>query len=181
MKHLQKLILIVFSLFLLFGCGQSKEKMTNKIQELEKQLYSTNVGPVDTSKTSEIVSLYLEFEKKYPNDTAAAEYLYRAANLDMNTGKALKSIEIINNIISKYPNYKKITSCYFLKGFVYDYHLKDINNARKAYQEFIAKFPKDDLADDAQISLNNLGKSDEQIIKEFEEKLKQDSLVNTKK
>jgi len=181
MVNLQKLFLLFISITVLFGCGQSKEKSISKIHDLEKQLYSSNVGPVDTSKASEMINLYTDFEKKYPNDTAAAEYLYRAANLAMNVGKSLKSLEYINIIISKYPNYKKITSCYFLKGFIYDYHLKDINNARKSYQEFIAKFPKDDLANDAQISLNNLGKSDEQIIKEFEAKLKQDSLANHKK
>jgi outer membrane protein assembly factor BamD (BamD/ComL family) len=181
MKKLQNLFLLVICFLLFAGCGPSKEKMNSKIQELEKQLYSANVGPVDTSKANEMIDLYLDFEKKFPKDTAAAEYLNRAASLAMNTGKAPRSIEIINDIIAKYPDYKKIASCYFLKGFVYDYHLKDINNARKAYQEFIAKFPKDELADDAQISMNNLGKSDEQIIKEFEEKLKQDSLVNQKK
>ncbi len=181
MKHLQKLILLVIGITLFFACGQSKDKVITKIQELEKQLYGTTTGPVDTTKANEMVNLYLDFEKKFPTDTAAAEYLNRAASLAMNTGKAPKAIEYLNIIISKYPNYKKITSCYFLRGFVYDYHLKDINNARIAYQEFISKFPKDDLADDAQISLQNLGKSDEQIIKEFEEKMKQDSLVNTKK
>jgi outer membrane protein assembly factor BamD (BamD/ComL family) len=181
MKHLQKLILLVTSITILFACGQSKEKATTKIKELEKQLFSTTTGPVDTAKANEMINMYVDFEKKYSSDTAAAEYLYRAANLAMNTGKALKSIEYLNNIITKYPNYKKLASCYFLKGFVYDYHLKDINNARKAYQEFIQKYPKDDLTDDAQISLNNLGKSDEQIIREFEEKIKQDSLANTKK
>jgi len=181
MKHLQKLILVVISITMLFACGKSKEKTAAKIQELEKQLYASNTGPVDSTKANEMINLYLDYEKNFSSDTAAAEYLYRAASLAMNTGKALKSVEYLNNIITKYPTYKKITSCYFLKGFVYDYHLKDINNARKAYQEFITKFPKDDLADDAQISLNNLGKSDEQIIKEFEVKQHQDSLQMNKK
>jgi outer membrane protein assembly factor BamD (BamD/ComL family) len=146
MKHLSKFILLVISITMFVACGPSKEKSIAKIQELEKQLFSVNTGPVDTTKANEMINLYVEFEKKFPTDTAAAEYLYRAASLCMNTGKASKSIEYINNIITKYPNYKKITSCYFLKGFVYDYHLKDINNARIAYQEFISKFPKDDLA-----------------------------------
>lgn len=181
MKHLQKLLLSVLCITVLFGCGPTKEKMTAKIQDLEKQLYSANIGPIDSTKANEMIDLYLKFEKKFPNDTASAEYLYRAASLTMNTGKAAKSIEIINDIISKHPSFNKIANCYFLKGFVYDYHLKDIANARKAYQEFITKFPKDDLVDDAQVSLNNLGKSDEQIIKEFEEKLKQDSLSSSTK
>jgi len=181
MHQLKKIFILITGLAILSGCGPSKEKMTKKIQELEKQIYSNNTGPVDTVKCNEIIQLYVDYDKKHSSDTAAAEYLYRAASLAMNTGKAGKSIEIINQLIEKHPDFKKISSCYFLKGFVYDYHLKDINNARTAYQEFIKRFPNNELVDDAQVSLNNLGKTDEQIIKEFEEKLKQDSLLNAKK
>ena len=64
---------------------------------------------------------------------------------------------------------------HFLKAFIYDNNLKDIKKARTAYSDFIQKYPKHELTDDAMISMDNLGKTPEQIVKEFELKLKQKS------
>jgi TolA-binding protein len=58
----------------------------------------------------------------------------------------------------------------FLKAFVYEDQLHDLNKAKKYYEEFLEKYPDSDFADDARISLQNLGKSPEELIKEFEEK-----------
>ena len=53
-------------------------------------------------------------------------------------------------------------------GFVNDDQLKNLVEAQKYYHQFIAEFPEHNLIDDATFSLQNLGKSDEDIIREFE-------------
>ena len=60
--------------------------------------------------------------------------------------------------------------CLFLQGFVYESQLHNIIRAKEAYTEFIRKYPRHQLAKDAQFSIENLGKSDEELIKMFEEK-----------
>ncbi len=57
----------------------------------------------------------------------------------------------------------------FLKGYVYENDLRDLETAKKIYEEFLVKYPDDEFADDAEISIKNLGKSPEELIKEFEE------------
>jgi hypothetical protein len=43
--------------------------------------------------------------------------------------------------------------------------------AKETYEDFLKKFPDDkDYADDATMALKNLGKSPEDLIKEFEKK-----------
>lgn len=55
-------------------------------------------------------------------------------------------------------------------GFVYENDLNDLENAKQTYEAFLQKYPNDpDFADDAQMALKNLGKSPEELIKEFEQ------------
>ena len=81
----------------------------------------------------------------------------------------------VAHVIGDYGDFAKVPECYFLKGFVYENNIKDIKQARIAYTEFITKFPNHDLRDDAEISMKNLGKTPEQIVREFEENLKRKS------
>ena len=53
-----------------------------------------------------------------------------------------------------------------------DNDIKNIVKARAAYQDFLQKYPKSDLANDATLSLQNLGKTPEEIVKGFEVKAK---------
>jgi len=57
----------------------------------------------------------------------------------------------------------------FLKAFTLDSEMQQFDKAKALYEEFIAKHPQDEFADDTKFLLENLGKSDEEIIKQFEE------------
>jgi TolA-binding protein len=87
-----------------------------------------------------------------------------------------KAIQIFDRILNEYPKFQKIPHCLFLKGFIYENELKNLDKARQIYQEFLMKYPNHEFADDVQISLDNLGKSPEELIKEFQEKAKPDSI-----
>ncbi len=56
----------------------------------------------------------------------------------------------------------------FLLGFSYENDLKQNDKAREVYELFLKNYKSHELADDVQFSLNNLGKSPEDIIKQFE-------------
>jgi outer membrane protein assembly factor BamD (BamD/ComL family) len=58
-----------------------------------------------------------------------------------------------------------------MKGFIYSEMLHDIENARKSLESFTQKYPQSELLDDAQFMLMSLGKSDELLLKELEEKI----------
>ena len=71
-------------------------------------------------------------------------------------------------MINEYPEYRNISTVYFLKGFVYEDQLRDYQMAKNCYMEYIEKYPNSVFADDALISLQNLGKSPDELIEEFE-------------
>ena len=52
---------------------------------------------------------------------------------------------------------------------VYENYLGDLDNAKMIYLEFLEKYPDNEFADDAEISIQNLGKSPEELIRQFEE------------
>ena len=74
--------------------------------------------------------------------------------------------------MNNYPDFDKTPQCLFLKGYIYENNLGDLDMAKSLYEEFLQKYPDDDFADDAEVSIKNLGKTPEQLIKEFEEKQK---------
>ena len=58
-----------------------------------------------------------------------------------------------------------------MMGFVYENDLNDLVKAKATYEAFLQKYPNDpDFADDAKTALTMLGRSPEDIIKEFEQK-----------
>jgi outer membrane protein assembly factor BamD (BamD/ComL family) len=73
-------------------------------------------------------------------------------------------------IIDKYPTHSKAENSAFMKGFLFDNDIQDTALARKFYLEFIQKYPKSEFVDDAQMLINNLGKSEEEILEELQRK-----------
>ena len=63
----------------------------------------------------------------------------------------------------------------FLKAFTFDNDLKDYENARKYYEEFLAKYPNNEFAESAKFLLDNLGKSDEELRQIIEQKQKENA------
>ncbi len=146
-----------------------KEKDRLELQSLDSILYAvTDSFNADLAKKAMIK--YADFAENYPKDSLSVNYLFKSAQLAQTLNLGSQTIIYLDKIIKNYPDFKKISTCYFLKGFVYDNILHDIKNAKKSYEEFIAKFPNDDFVDDAGALLENLGKSPAELIKSFEDK-----------
>lgn len=106
----------------------------------------------------------------YPNAPDAPSQLYKAAEIAKTIQTLPKLLSIYDWVIERYPNYEKTPTMYFLKGFVLENDLKNDVEAKKVYEEFIAKFPNHELRDDIDFLLEHLGKSDEEIRKIIESK-----------
>jgi len=145
----------------------TKTELLTKIQQGEKKLFGDTLIHVNRKSALNIVDEYMQFAGRFPDDTMAAEYLFKASDISMNLNRPQQTVEIFNKLIETYPDFNKIPTCYFLRAFVYDDQLKDYKTAEKYYREFIKKYPNSDFADDAEMLLKNLGKTPEELIKEF--------------
>ncbi len=98
-----------------------------------------------------------------PDLPDAPEYLHRAAETARTLRDIPKAITLYDWIIERYPTHPRGSTALFLKAFTFDNDLKDYENARKYYEEFLAKYPKSEFAESAQFLIDNLGKSDEEL------------------
>lgn len=157
------------------ACGPSKEKRIIRIADLEKRLFSAEAASFSKEAADSLINMYVEYTDKYPEDSLAPGFLFKAANVTMNNNDPHKAIGFFDRYIEKYPNAPKAPMCLFFKGFIYENMLRDLDKAREIYLMFIEKYPSDEFADDAQMALKNLGKTPEMLIREFEEKQRADS------
>ncbi len=172
--------LFVGILFFFFGCGPSREKSVKAIMNLDKQLFSSEAVSFNRAKADSLLVLYDVFIKDHPKDSLRPGFLFKAANLAMNLNNGNKAIAYFDQYIKDYPDGQKVPIGMFFKAFIYENMLKNIDKAREAYLQFIERFPNNEFADDAQMALQNLGKSPDQMVREFEAKRKADSLANAK-
>ena len=169
------IILMIFSIFLASCAGptaesEEKEKsIEESIAELENELFNTNQSKLDKRKALDLVNLYVRYVNQYPDEPISPEYLFKASDISMNLNRPRKTIQLFDRILTEYPGYNKTPSALFLKAFVYEDQLQDYDKAKKYYNLFLEKYPNSEFADDAEVSIKNLGKSPEELIREFEQ------------
>lgn len=189
MKHLLLLPLIV----LMFSCGSKNEEngSTNPegedasnisymnrndlkahIDVLEKSLYEDTVA-MDQEKATELMEAYAMYASKHPDQERSADYMFKAGELAMGLNRSLDAIKYFSITYGRYANYDKRPYALFLKAFVLENQVNDYEQATQVYQTFIEEYPDHPMYDDAKYSIENMGKTPEELIKEFEAKQKE--------
>jgi tetratricopeptide (TPR) repeat protein len=107
-----------------------------------------------------------------PNDPKAADYLYKGAEVARSMRTMPKAMSIYDWILEDYPTYEKTPTVMFIKGFIMEQDFKKIEEAKALYTQFLERFPEHQMASSAKFLLDNLGKSEEDILKEIETKNK---------
>ncbi len=170
------LSLFTLAFTLLFTCcksdGTSKpepEDVNADITELERTL-----AEQPTPEPATLEKLLASYEKAvaaHPDRTNAnSTYLMKAAETATSLRKFDKALALYEQLIRTCSKSPHVARAFFMKGFVYDNHLQKDDSARIVYQMFLNAYPKDEFADDAQVLLENLGKSDEEMLESIQKK-----------
>ncbi len=170
----------LLSFILLTSCTSEQKKLEQAIAAKEKELYGDSTIKVDFSKAKDMIALYSDFVKKYPEDEKAEDYLFKAGEVSMGSMQSNVAIKYFEQYYQKFPKAEKAPYSLFMQGFIYETQLKNTEKAKWYYEKFISDFPTHKLAEDAKYSIANLGKSEEELIREFEAKLKGDSATAAK-
>lgn len=154
--------------------ADSKETLLKQVDSIEQLLFSYEAGSLASNQAaSKIVKLYNQLATEYPNDPNAPEYLFKAGEVSMGINMDFDALGYFQRLERDYPKFDKAPHALFLQAFIWDNKLNDDGKAEFLYKQFLEKYPMHEMAKDAQFSLENLGKSDEELIKEFEQKQKQ--------
>jgi len=153
---------------------QTKVGDSSPIGIIEKLTKSRIENPdqygINKAESIKYVDACEAFALSAPEDPRAPEFLFDAAEIAKLLKTYSKSLGLYDWLIEKYPNYTKTPSALFIKAFTLENELGQEDEAKAAYELFLEKYPNDDFADDAKFSLENIGKSPDEVLKAIEAK-----------
>ena len=146
-----------------------KEILSKKIEALESRVYDKDSAPIP-SDMQELMLTYQEYGNQYKEDENSPTYYFKAGELAYGMGKYDHSIDLFTKVVGTYEDFELNPTALFYVALVYHYQKKDIEAAKTVYERIIQFYPESQEAKDSAASINLLGKSDEEIIKEFQQK-----------
>jgi tetratricopeptide (TPR) repeat protein len=161
--------IVLFAAVLCTACQSGKDHLREKIGEMEGRVFDDSTQQVDRKAAMELIVLYEQYANTYPDDTLSAQYLFKAGDYANGTGDYMSAIRYYK-MCSEYEDYSRKEIAFFLQGFIYENQLHDLDKARAIYSEFLERYPNHHLARDVEFSLQNLGKTPEDLIRMFEER-----------
>ena len=107
-----------------------------------------------------------------PKNETVPNHLYGAAEVARSLRTFPKAMSLYDWILEDYAESEKAPNVLFIKGFILEQDYNRDEDARKVYEQFLSQYPEHQMAESAKFLLDNLGKSDEEILEEIEKKRK---------
>lgn len=171
--------IICFSV-LLFSCNQStspevgnpaaKKEQLELIRGLENEMHASTTLNVTVGKSA--VHEYLHYAALYPEDSLSADFLFKGGEIAAVTKDYSTALHCYQMITTSYPSFVYVRESLYLQGYLLDNFLNDDAKAKEVYEQFLLKYPTGNYVADAKAAIANLGKTDMELIKEFEKKNK---------
>jgi len=162
---MKKFAFVTLAVLVIAACQSPKEKALTEIKALEANDSIFSPENIEKQKRA-----YIDFANKYPDDDLSPEFLFKAGQRCNATAQHEEAIKLFQEVMDKYPKHKIAEEALFLQGYVYENSLNDMNRAKTIYTKFLQQYPNSQLAEDARYSIENLGKTPEQIFEEMEKK-----------
>lgn len=153
----------------------SKSKNYDDVQKMFDTLtLKIKDGYRDTAYLNKTVREVYAYAQKHPKDTLAAKLLFQTAQQLEAHKMAEDAVRVLESIQKDFNQTAYAAKALLTEGFIYNNVLNDIDKAKSKYNEYLEKYHDLDtnLSRDVELELKNLGKSADDLIKEFEAKLK---------
>ncbi|NND04801.1 MAG: tetratricopeptide repeat protein [Saprospiraceae bacterium] len=144
--------------FVISSCGSAVDHR-DEISQLESSLQKEP----NQDTLEKLVELYLEMAEATQGDERL-EYTWKAGEAARSARNFPVAETSFKTLYEQYPDSPQASKALFLHAFMSDEDLKAYDKARTLYQTFIERYPDSDFNDDAQFLLENLGKSDEEML-----------------
>ena len=162
MKFYPCILLSTIVLFSACNSHKDQEIFKNAAEKSKAKNYSEALKDYQ-----EIIDDYSESDKAAESifSVAAMYHMYQIPNISKEESLK-KAVEYYQKLYQQFPQDERAPKAIFMSGFILANELGNIDAARLAYQEFLNKFPKHELATPAKTELDNLGKTPEEILQE---------------
>ncbi len=148
----------------------AKSLLNKRLLALRMQIFNDSTGVANYEAATEFINLSERYAALLPEEKETPNWLFQAGELAGSLHQYGKTLALYKKINEEFPAYEKSSQVLFMRAFTLDSELKRLEEAKVLYEDFIKKYPKDDFADDAQFLLDNLGKSEEELIRNFQKK-----------
>jgi len=138
------------------------------IDSLENILFVGDGSLSDRNAALVLVKSYAKYYQANQPDTLAIDMLFKAGEVSMGLTNGDLAVKYFATVAETHPTFNKAPEALFLAAFCEETLKGDAQQAKFFYEEFLKKYPSHKLAEDAKFSIQNLGKSDEDLIKMFE-------------
>jgi len=118
-------------------------------------------------KWEEAVSGYSDILKEFPNSTHAAEAMFKIGIIQTNQLKDYSAgMKTLEDVASRYASSDEAPKALMTLGFLYANQpdVKNLDLAKKYYEQVVSQYPSNELAASANIELENLGQSPENTL-----------------
>jgi outer membrane protein assembly factor BamD (BamD/ComL family) len=118
------------------------------------------------------IRAFTDFAFYCESDSLSPVYLIKSAQIAISIKNGNQAKIVLERCISNYPKFKNKPAALFLLAQLYDEQslLNNEEEAKKIYEQLIFDYPKSEWAKNAKGALQLLGKTDQQIINEFNKK-----------
>lgn len=167
-------------LILLASCGSEeksaetilkadpKVEILNRIKKMEDEMHKS--PQINNVVAGQALQVYFEYSKNYPNDSITPDFIFKSGEIATAIQQYPQAYSHYKTVCEKYPKYKLIEESYFLQASVLDNYLNEDEKAKLVYEQLISLYPNSKYVNDAKAAIANLGKSDADLIKEFQKK-----------
>ncbi|MBI3520441.1 MAG: tetratricopeptide repeat protein [Bacteroidetes bacterium] len=129
---------------------------------------------VNNDVAEQAINSFYKYAYNCKTDTLAPVFLIKAGQVAQSVKKYTQAQAFFRKCIDDFPKFKSRGAAMFLLAQLYDDKaiLNDESEAAKLYHQIIREYPSSSYANDAKACIQNLGKTDEQLIQEFLKKNK---------
>lgn len=166
---MKKIWLFAVLIVVISACTDHKQQKIDLIKGEEEKLFSDVTAPINLEKAQNLINQYSQFVAEYPEDTMSPVFIFKTAEIQMNTLKYKESLTTLDTLIEVYPDSKLVPMAMHLKGFIWDDKLHSVEMARICFEKLIEQYPDHQLSANAKDYLKILGLSPEEVIRRFEQ------------
>jgi hypothetical protein len=129
---------------------------------------------VETALANKAMKAFTDFAYYCQKDSMSPVFLIKTAQVARAINNIPQAKLVLEKCLETYPSFRNRPAALFLLAQLYDErtYLNNEHEARKLYEEIIRDYPKSDWAISAEGAIRFLGKTDEEIMKEFKKKHK---------
>ena len=149
--------------------GKSAAEIGGLLMQRFAAVSDPNTGILNEKESRDFVKVATALAEKFPDDTLAAMPLYRAGEVVRALNDPQRAAQIYEQVHNNYPSYSKAPEALFMLAFTYDEDLKQYDKARETYEKFLELYPDNIFAESTPMLLENLGKSQEEMLEMLEQ------------